>query len=302
MKFVPNKVSATVARQALKMNKNAPTLLFVGGVAGVVATTVLACRATLKLEGVIDESQQKMAEVNAKYTLEGEENSKAHKKELTGVYVGQVGQLTKLYGPSVILGTLSIAALTKSHDMLNKRNAAVVAAYTAVSNAFEEYRARVREEFGEEKEREIRYAGKNVDVVVEGKNGPKTKQEMKATNLDASPYAVFFGPDNENWSPLPEYNIMFIRLKQNWLNDMLKARGHVLLNDAYDALGMPRTHAGSVVGWVKGHNPRNPDANGYIDFGCFDDEARDRFHSFLIGEEGDLLLDFNVDGPVNDLI
>lgn len=300
MKFVPLKVSTTAARLALKTEKHAPSLLFVAGVTGAIGATVLACRSTLKLEETIDAAHDKLADVTVKFADDLE--SKDHRKAVTRVYIAQVGELGKLYAPSIIVGSLSIAALTKSHNMLVTRNAALTATVATLTRTFAEYRQRVEDEYGVEAERNIRYAATEVDVTTEGKNGPKVHKEMRVGNLEASPYAVFFGPDNQNWSPIPEYNIMFLRLQQNWLNDKLRARGHLLLNEAYDVLGFDQTYEGSVAGWVAGHNPKNELNDQYVDFGVFTDEARDQFFAFVTGSEGELMLDFNVDGPVNDLI
>jgi hypothetical protein len=87
---------------------------------------------------------------------------------------------------------------------------------------------------------------------------------------------------------------MFIRSQQNYANDLLNARGHVFLNEVYDMLGIERTSAGAVVGWVRGNGDNE------IDFGVLND-----LHSgqrFINGDERSVLLDFNVDGVVYDLI
>ena len=73
----------------------------------------------------------------------------------------------------------------------------------------------------------------------------------------------------------------------------------MFLNEAYDQLGIPRTKAGAVVGWV--YNEKDPVGDNYIDFGIYDpkdEKARD----FVNGYERVILLDFNVDGYILDLI
>jgi hypothetical protein len=76
---------------------------------------------------------------------------------------------------------------------------------------------------------------------------------------------------------------------------MLRVRGHVFLNEVYDALGIERTKAGSVVGWVMGEGRANS-----IDFGLYD--GRERARAFVNGYERTIILDFNVDGVIYDLI
>jgi hypothetical protein len=58
-------------------------------------------------------------------------------------------------------------------------------------------------------------------------------------------------------------------------------------------MGFERTSAGFVVGWVLDGN-----GDGYIDFGL--SEARSS--RFMNAEERSVILDFNVDGVVYDLI
>lgn len=303
MKFVPNAVASTVARQILVGKKHSPTILFVGGVAGVVATTVTACRATLKLEDVLEEAQADMEKARTARDEHADKYSdKDYKHDMLVLYVRSAAKITKLYGPSLLLGVASITMLTGSHNILQKRNAALTAAYAAVDKGFKDYRKRVVDEYGEEKDREFRHGVVEEDEVVVSEKGKLKKTgEKKKSAGNASVYARLFDEWNSSWEPTPEYNVMFLRSKQNYLNDMLKARGHVFLNEAYDELGLPRTKAGAVVGWIYDKHG-NTEGDNYIDFGIWGDENLTRFHEFITGRENAILLDFNVDGVIYDKI
>lgn len=301
IKYVPKGVTRLVGRASLKAQKHSPTILFVGGVTGMVASTVLACKATLHLEEVLNDQDEKLSKARelaglglSEYTLEDRERDIRIIKVQAAVTIG------KLYAPAVIVASVSIAALTRSHIVLNKRNAALTAAYAATEKAFREYRERVAKEFGEEKEAELRYASEDREVVKDTKNGPKKKTIKGAGSDGASQYAKFFRPDNKNWNPTHELNLMFIKGVQNNLNDNLRTKGHVFLNEAYDALGLERTKAGAVMGWLWGRTDISDDE---IDFGVWTDKNLDRFHDYMIGREAELLLDFNVaEKPIWDLI
>ena len=90
---------------------------------------------------------------------------------------------------------------------------------------------------------------------------------------------------------------MFLVNMQMWMNDKLRARGHVFLNEVYDALGFERTHAGAVVGWIM---QKDGEGDNYVDFGIYNDS--ERANAFINGMEKSILLDFNVDGVILDYI
>ena len=291
-------ITSKTARQVLIAQKNSPTILFGAGVIGVIATVVLASRATLHLEEVVYEAQ---VNLDLAKTLKNKNlvnyTNKHYQRDVTIVYTRAVGSIVKLYGPAFILGGMSISSLTGSHIILTRRNVSITAAYAAVEKGFSEYRERVLGEVGEEKERELRYG---VETVVEKKVGEdgktKTVEVKRVGPNSGSVYSRFFDNRSSSWCEQPEYNLLFLRAQQNYANDKLHSRGHVLLNDVFDSLGIERTAAGCVVGWVKGNG------DDFIDFGIFDGQKMDRFYDFVTGLEGAILLDFNVDGKVYDLI
>lgn len=282
--------------------KHSPEILLAVGVAGVVTSTVMACKATLKAEEVVEEAKHKFETIKtAKETVDPETYSdEDYKKDLTIAYVQTAAQFVKLYGPAVVLGTASIACIVGSHSIMRKRNVALVAAYKAVDKSFKDYRQRVIDEFGEDKDRLFKNGikqEKTTETVID-ENGKKQKVEKVTETVDPngiSQYARFFDEACSQWSKTPEYNLTFLKCQQNYANDLLKSRGHVFLNEVYDMIGVPRTQAGAIVGWVLGQG------DDYIDFGIFDgnDESK---RDFVNGYERSILLDFNVDGIIYDLI
>jgi Family of unknown function (DUF6353) len=294
-KFIPNGISSAIGRKILVSQKNAPTVLFVSGVVGVIATTVVASRATLKVEAVLDETQADLEKAKRIHEANRPDyTSDDYKRDLVIIYTRATINVVKLYAPAILIGGLSIAALTGSHNMLSRRNAALTAAYAALDKGFREYRQRVVDELGEDEDRKFRY-GSEVQIVREQtEDGPKFSQVARVAGRDVSVYARFFDQLCEPWSAIPEYNRLFLSCQQNYLNDMLRARGHVFLNEVYDRLGIPRTKEGSVVGWLK-----DGKGDGYIDFGIFDG-TNPGLRDFVNTREGAVLLDFNVDGLIYD--
>ena len=114
-----------------------------------------------------------------------------------------------------------------------------------------------------------------------------------------SDYAKFFDVGNDNWQKDAEHNLWYLKQQQNWANDKLRSQGYLFLNDVYDLLGIPRTKAGQIVGWL--YRPEDPSRDSYVDFGIYD-YTKEVNRDFVNGYERTILLDFNVDGPIYDLI
>lgn len=285
----------TLGRSALLLKKHSPEILTGVGIVGVVAASVMASRATLKLESTVEKIQigKDVAHSMLEDEMFPEYDKERHTKEVAKVYVHGALDLGKLYGPSITLGVSSIACIIAAHGIMRRRNVALVAAYKAVETSFSEYRKRVIAELGEEKEQDIRIGRQEVTEIDE--NGKK-KKVTKVDPNGISAYARFFDEYSENWSKTPEYNLLFLKAQQNYANDLLHARGHVFLNEVYDMIGIPRSQAGQVVGWVI-----SKDGDNFIDFGVYDFNNAGS-HLFVNGHEQSILLDFNVDGVIYDLI
>jgi hypothetical protein len=305
MRFVPDAVSRMAAGQVMLARKNSPTILFGVGVVSMVGSTVLACRATLKMEEVLNEIElEKHQQERVKELVDSGEvpegttyTDEEAKQDSVIIVVRGAAKVIKLYAPAIILGGVGIACLTKSHRILTDRNAALTAAYVALDTAFRTYRERVIDRYGEETDRDLRYDYEEVDVIDESTG--KVSTTLQVAEGLPSGYARWFDEENKNWTAPPYENLnwTFLRNNQNWCNDILKSRGHLFLNEVYKCLGLPHTSAGAIVGWV--YDRDNDRGDNFVDFGCFDEDTSPRYSN---GRDGAILLDFNVDGPIWDLI
>ena len=302
-----NKATRVFYRVGFKLRKHSPEILAVGGAVGVVASGVMACRATTKLSEILEEPKQEIEKLK-KYVGEkgytekySEEDSK---KDLAILYVQSGVKVAKLYAPSVTLGALSLGCMLGSNHILRKRNIGLAAAYATIDKSFKGYRKRVVERFGEELDRELRYNIKAKEIE-EIKIDSKGKEKVEKTTVSAvdptihSDYARFFDASCTGWEKNAEYNLMFLKQQQNHANDLLKKRGHLFLNEVYDMLGFDRTEAGQYVGWL--YDEKFPNGDNFVDFGIYDmDKERNR--AFVNGHEPVILLDFNVDGKISHLL
>ena len=295
MRFPIDIVTRQLGTSTLALKQHSPTLFFAGGVAGIIGTTVLACRATLKLEETLDENRSTLNEV--KHFQDTKYSEEDRKQDTVILYIRSVVSVAKLYAPAVLLGSASIAMLAHSHNTLIKRNAALTAAYTALDKGFRTYRARVVEKYGEDEDRELRYGTEKVKE--KDKTTGKKKTISRVGPDGASIYAKWYDQFNPNWSKDPVINRLFLRSQQNFMNDLLHARGHVFLNEVYEALGFDHSSTGAVVGW---RITTDGEGDNFIDFGIFHSNVDNEIRDFVNGKEGSVLLDFNVDGLIYDKI
>lgn len=291
-------VNGVASKTVMKLKKHSPEILVVAGIAGTVVSAVLACKATTKVAEILDETKGTLDTIHEGMetgAINGQEYTTEDGKKDTVVVYAQTGmKLAKLYGPAIILGTLSITSILASNNILRKRNVALGAAYAAIDKSFKEYRGRVIERFGEQVDTELKYgikAKKFEEIEVDPETGKEKKAKKTVMVADPnlqSDYAVYFDSKSRNYETNPDYNRMFLKAQQAFANDKLQTRGHLFLNEVLDDLDLPRTPAGQIVGWTKD----GPD--GYVNFRIVEveRETEDGRH------EPALLLDFNVEGNI----
>lgn len=292
---------------ALKVKKNSPEILVIAGVVGMIGSTILACRATTKLGKILEDKNSQIEATKCYIEEKGysDEYSEAdHKNDVRIIKAKSAVKIAKLYAPAAALGMASAGSILFGHDILNRRYTALGAAYAALDTSYKEYKNRIKEKLGEEAEKEIRYGvieKKFEEVTTDEKGNEKKKNETVkvADPIGVSPYAKFFDDGCKGWEKDPEYNLMFLRQTQQYANDKLIADGYLFLNDVYEMLGIPRTKAGQIVGWV--YDKKNPIGDNFVDFGIYDTN-REANRDFINGYERVILLDFNVDGNILDLI
>lgn len=304
---IMNRLSRTVGRAGLKLKKHSPEILLVTGVVGVVTSAVMACKATTKIDTILNEAKEKVETIHE--TVENPEMQDRYteedsKKDLALVYTQTGLKFVKLYGPAIALGVASIGCILAGHNIIHKRNVALAAAYTAVDNSFKEYRGRVIERFGKQFDRELKYNIKSEEIetieVDESGNETVVKKTIEVANPTAySPYSIVFDDGNTGWDKDPELTKFFLIQQQNYANEILQTRGHLFLNEVYDMLGFKHTKAGAQVGWY--YNEKHPVGDNYVDFGIFDIH-KPKACDFINGREKVIILDFNVDGVILDYI
>lgn len=306
---IMTKMSRSFHKVGFQLKKHSPEILVVTGIAGTVVSAVMACKATTKATDIVDEFKADMDKIHEAAELVttpgyrgGSYTDEDIKKDTVIVYAKTAVKFAKLYGPSIILGTLSITSILSGNNILRKRNVALAAAYAGIDQSFKEYRSRVVERFGKELDKELRYNIKATEVeeVVVDENGKETVEKKTLDVADPntySDYARFFDDGCAGWTKNAEDNLLFLKAQQAYANQKLKSEGYLFLNDVYRMLGIPATKAGQVVGWI--YDEKNPIGDNFVDFGLYDIN-RPVVRDFVNGYERTILLDFNVDGNILD--
>lgn len=297
-----------LGRSQLLLKKHSPTILLVGGVAGLTYSTVKFMQDTYingKYEFISDTlMERKMTIEEAEMEFPDQYSAADKAKDLKMAHFEYAQNMFKLYAPTIGLGLLSLGAIFGSHFILNKRIVGMAAAYKMLDKGFAEYRDRVVEKLGEEADKEFKFGltKEKIDVEKEGEDGKITKKKEEITvATNPSPYSIVFDASSIAHSKNPEYNKFFIKDVQEQANNKLKAQGHLFLNEVYDMLGVQRTRAGAVVGWI--FNPRNENIDSCVDLGLYAIKDNKLVNEeFINGYEYNVLLDFNVDGMIYNLI
>lgn len=306
---IMNSLTRTVKTTGFKLKKHSPEILVAAGIVGTITSTVMACKATTKAGDIVDDHRDKMEQINkvvemAKTDETVEYTEQDLKKDTAIVYTQTAVKFVKLYAPSVILGAVSIGSILYSHKILTKRNAALAAAYATIDKGFKEYRGRVVERFGEQLDHELKYniKAKEFEEVVVDEKG-KEKVEKKTVEIadpnTFSDYARFFDESCIAYTKDPEMNLCWLKQRQGEANRRLQHNGYLFLNEVYEMIGLPKTKAGQVVGWI--YNEKEPIGDNFVDFGLYD-QSREAVRDFVNGYERAILLDFNVDGNIWDLM
>lgn len=213
------------------MSKHSPEILTGIGIAGMVATTVLAVKATPKAVRLIEQ-----AELDKGRELGTDENALEPVKLKAGEIVKTCW---KCYIPAAITGVSSVACLIGASAVHTRRNAALAAAYTLSDTALREYREKVVETIGEKKEKTVR------DAIAKDKVA-KNPAPQNGVVLHGEGATICFDPLSGR-----HFNTTHDKLKnaENEINSQMLDEGSASLNDFYYHIGLEGTTIGDDIGW-----------------------------------------------------
>lgn len=255
-------ITRLAGRSGLYLKKYSPEIMTGIAMVGTVATAYLAVKASRKTDPIVEVLKGDIDEIR-EVTVHDTRSKEQIDRQVAKRYVSAGLELTKVWTPAVAMGATTIGCILGAHGVLHKRNVALAAFAKASETAFSEYRERVAEQIGADKENDL-YEGRKTITEIDPETGKKKKTVV---NVGSSSHTSrVFDDSISSWSPIHDHNLIFLNSQQSYLNDLLKIRGHVLLNDVYDRLGFERTPYGGEYGWVW-HGPEGRESSNYIDFG-----------------------------------
>lgn len=315
-------VTATrmLAKSKFKLKKASPAIMICAAAIGGVAAAVMACKATLKAEKIVEEHNAKVENIHTvkanidNGTMELKEGEtytdEDVKKDITTTYLHTGIELAKLYAPAVTLGTVSLACMFGSHHIMSKRNASLTAAYIALDKAFTEYKGRVTDRFGDRVQTELERNIKAVEIESKQKdeNGvEEVVKQYKDVAQDANdPYSMLFDESVSSWEKDAMMNASTIKNVEAAANRRLRNNGHLFLNEVIDMLdpygkGSHRSAIGQVAGWI--YDPNDTTKQNYVSLGVANYvPGNEQLNNFIDGAERSVMLHFNCDGPIIDKI
>ncbi len=244
------KASQVFYNTCFKIEKKSPEILLGLGIVTLVGAVGTAVNSTLKCESVVDAHKELIEKANTSVGLECEDGTiyseEDLKKDTVKIYAKTGWELFKLYAPTIILTTTSIACFCGSFGIMKKRNAALALSLSAVRTAYEDYRKRVVRDLGSEMDEHFLYD--TVEEVttkeVTDENG-KTKKvkEKRKVPTKKGMYDVLFDASCDDHSK--NSSDAYIKLRSHLLmaNNLLKYRGHMYYNRILEEFNLPETDA-----------------------------------------------------------
>ena len=210
----------------LFLKKNSATILTVAAAAGVIITSVLSAKAAIKASRVLAHKEEENGE---KLTLEE-----------------TISLVWTIYIPPVVAGMSTIACVFGANILNKRQQASLASAYALIDNSYKEYKAKLKELYGEEAHNNI------VDSIAAEKcdeanisAGGLTSAYTQEIESDAEPRLFY----DEYSGRYFETTIEKVLLAEYHLNRNYILRGFARLNEFYEFLGLEPTDYGETVGW-----------------------------------------------------
>lgn len=227
----------TKMKQLKPIRDKTPIILSIISCAGVIATAVLAVKATPKAKLLIAQADMK----------KGEPLSKMEKAVAA----------VPAYIPAIAVGAGTIACIMSSSMISHHRQRSLASAYILLDNAFIHYKDAAKKVYGEDADEKI-----SNQIALEGlKDYSISQDDLLDKEELPSEIPLFYDPISNRY-----FNRTFLDVQaaEYHLNRNLALRGDASINEFYSFLGLPPIDGGDGIGW--GYNGWWEDGLAWIDF------------------------------------
>ena len=288
LKSITESLKKTARITRFKLKKHAPTIMIVAGAAGTIAGTVMACKATLKLDSTLDNIKSEIEAVKDDEEL----SEKDKKNELTRAYIRGGMAMAKLYGPAVLLIGSSIGLNVGSHVIMKKRYGMAVAAATALKANFDDYRNYIREKYGDEADFKAEHHVEEEKKTVQ--DGKKKKEEI-TVSIDPQELEFrvpfYFDQTCDEYDQDGDYAYTYIKQRQAEANIILRREGFLTYNQVRRMFGKAETKWGNLIGWIYDPELNRTGDVGFVNFRVNDYIENPKVVQYLTQENCDKGLD-----------
>lgn len=182
---IKNAICAGASKLWGAVQVNSPTILVISGSVGLAVAGVVACIEThKKFDAIIAEHREQVQALkdirDGKVVLKDysteEYAKKYYKRNLTHAWLITLCKFAKAYAPALGLGVLSAIAIMSGHKIITNRHLAAIAEVGLVKQTLEEYRKRVADAVGDEREK-LLYLGGDKATITDKEVDPITGEE-----------------------------------------------------------------------------------------------------------------------------
>ena len=210
----------------LFLKKNSATILTIAAAAGVITTSILSAKAAIKASRILAHKEEEKGE---KLTLE---------ETMSAVWT--------IYIPPFVVGASTIACVLGANILNKHQQASLASAYALIDSSYKEYKAKLKELYGEEAHNNIidAIAAKKCEDVYISAGGLESAYNQEIES-DTEPRLFY----DEYSGRYFESTIEKVLLAEYHLNRNYILRGFARLNDFYEFLGLEQTDYDEAVGW-----------------------------------------------------
>lgn len=206
---------------------NSPTIMTAIGVTGTITTAILAGQASFKAARILEDQKPRAWE-----TAQNGVEDLTRREKFEVVW--------KLYIPAAGMGGVTVFAIISANRIGMRRAAAMAAAYSISEKAFSEYKDKVVEHIGSNKEQKVR------DEIAQDRVNRHDMPEGDRVIVTETGITECYDSMTDRYWPC---DMERLRRAQNDINFKILREDFATLTDYYQLVGLKKTSESDELGW-----------------------------------------------------